>query len=177
MCRSNAPVVRANEEESPGATILPFVISTVVVIHPWIQQHNNNNATTTTDVIMIGNNNMDSYWDSEEDTVNMMMMMHEINTSYDDEFLLLPLHDDNNNNNDDQEEEQEQERQLNVYRGLERPRDDEDWRMIFDHYTTDGLALVTGMEYQFREWEDAWMMVMDHDDDNDNIVEYSIYYY
>ena len=110
---------------------------------------------------------MDSYWDSEE--------MHEINTSYDDEFLLLPLHDDNNNNNDDQEEEeQEQERQLNVYRGLERPRDDEDWRMIFDHYTTDGLALVTGMEYQFREWEDAWMMVMDHDDDD--IVEDSIYY-
>ena len=168
MCRSNnnTQVTRASAADAT-VIILPFVISPVVVVtalHPWIQQQQ---QTTTTDADVTMGNNMD-FWDnySDEDT-----LIYDTNNSNsrtassenDGSFLLLPT----TTTDDD-----EQERQLNVYRGLERPRDDEDWRMIFNHFTA-GLALITatGMEFEFREWEDAWMMDTEYandDDDNDD---------
>ena len=47
------------------------------------------------------------------------------------------------------------ERMWNVYRGVERPRDDDDWYACWK-YSTDSLFYVTGLTYEFEQWESAW---------------------
>ena len=47
------------------------------------------------------------------------------------------------------------ERMRNVYAGVERPRDDDDWYACWK-YCTDSLFYVTGLTYEFHQWESAW---------------------
>ena len=156
MCLSNAPVVRefiANAAEP--ATLLPIVVQQQ---HPWIQPQPEGDVT-------MGNNDI---WDDQTPST--------ADTPDDDGFLgniinWDPAEDDGFLNITDDDDEIE--RRLNVYRGLERPRNDEDWRMIFEYHSA-GLSLITGQEYEFREWQDAWEEVEgdsdeDHDDDIDEM--------
>ena len=88
------------------------------------------------------------------------------------------LIDSNNNNNqwfptfenddDDDillllENEEEEERQADVYRGLRRPRDDEDWRQISERFR-EQMYYVTGVMTEFREWENAYEEGEEEDD-------------
>jgi hypothetical protein len=50
---------------------------------------------------------------------------------------------------------EEEDRQLEVWRGLTRPRDNDDWRSIFERFSGQ-MALITGVQQPFREWESAW---------------------
>lgn len=74
-----------------------------------------------------------------------------------EDFGLLGPDDDTPffSNNFEQDEEEE-ERQLEVYRGLQRPRDDEDWRLIFERFSNQ-LFDITGVRQEFHEWVDAWL--------------------
>jgi hypothetical protein len=49
----------------------------------------------------------------------------------------------------------EMERMWNVYRGIERPNDANDWRACWE-YCTQSLYYVTGLTYEFEEWQTAW---------------------
>ena len=50
----------------------------------------------------------------------------------------------------------EMERMWNVYRGIERPNDANDWRACWE-YCTQSLYYITGLTYEFEEeWQSAW---------------------
>jgi hypothetical protein len=50
---------------------------------------------------------------------------------------------------------EEEDRQLDVWKGLTRPRDIEDWSNIFARFS-EQMALITGVQQEFREWRSAW---------------------
>ncbi len=51
-------------------------------------------------------------------------------------------------------EEEGTERMWNVYGGYERPRDADDWRACWE-FCTQALQFVTGLTYEFEEWQAA----------------------
>ncbi len=93
------------------------------------------------------------------------------------------LIDSNNNNqwfptfeNDDDddillliENEEEEERQADVYRGLRRPRDDEDWRQISERFR-EQMYYVTGVMTEFREWENAYEEEEEPEEESDGDI-------
>lgn len=52
-------------------------------------------------------------------------------------------------------EDGEIDRMWNVYRGVDRPRDDDDWYACWK-FVTDSLSDVTGVTFEFKQWENAW---------------------
>lgn len=61
------------------------------------------------------------------------------------------------------DESEEEDRQLRVYRGLEHPQSDEDWRQILERFDT-AMFDVTGVLPGFREWESAYANLSDEED-------------
>ena len=164
MCLSNAPAVRefiANAEAQP-ATLLPFVVQQQQ--HLWIQPQPEAEVT-------MGNNDdiSDDQTSSTDDTSDDEGSEEEedgfqgniINWDEDDGLL----------------SSDELMRRLNVYRGYERPRNDEDWRIIFE-YMSSCSFLNTGQEYEFREWQEdqvpqfrEWCDDDEDDDDDDDDID------
>ena len=86
---------------------------------------------------------------------------HDLIDSNNNNNQWFPTFENNNNDDDDDdillqiENEEEEERQADVYRGLRRPRDDEDWRQISERFR-EQMSYVTGVMTEFREWENAF---------------------
>jgi len=181
MCLSNAPVVRefiANAEQQP-ATLIQFLVQQQPQPEGDVTMGNNDiwddqtpsTVDTPDDDGFLGNI---VNWDPAEDDDGFLGNIINWDPAEDDDGYLENLNFDPAEDDgflDITDDDDEIERRLNVYRGLERPRNDEDWRMIFEYHSS-GLSLITGQEYEFREWQDAWEEVEgDSDDDHDDDID------
>ena len=124
---------RLDNPEDPEAG-LPFVVNTGV--HPWTVQ------------------SVDAGFDLiEQDHVGL----HEVD--YESYYGLFGPDDPDLTAEDLQSwhlaYQEEEERRWNVWRGVRRPRDDDDWREIFESYSQQQFNLF-GISYEFFEWSSLW---------------------
>jgi hypothetical protein len=75
--------------------------------------------------------------------------------SFEEEETVFDPIEDNGLVADTPPDDTDEERLWAVYRGIQRPYDDDDWRRVWA-YCANELFIVTGVEYEFCEWEDAW---------------------
>jgi hypothetical protein len=155
MCRSAPPRISAvdrlllmgDEEQQP---LLPF--ENTPMINQWQQEEgvpwdqgsteeeydddiqNNSEHTTTTAVMSPPPVGADYYYHDDRDFEADEVRYYHTGEEFDPE---------------------EEDRQLEVWRGLTRPRDNDDWSNIFARFS-EQLALITGVQQPFREWESAW---------------------
>lgn len=162
MCLSNAPIVREFIATSAAVaaleqtTLLPFVINTTTTIHQWIQPQ----PVIIDDVIMVDNNPTTA----AEDPFSSWTFSPQQQQQHDVDDMDMGNWDPAEDNITD--DDRENERRLSVYRGLQRPHNDEDWHMIFEHCTA-GLSDITGLVYEFHEWQDAWDFSSSSENDDD----------